>query len=332
MSSPSPTRYTDDNSVFFALTRMNPPTPGHLGLVKILINKAIEKGINHVYVCLSKTLDKGNPIECELKKKVLGDENQPFDAITMINSLKRKMIENTIEKEEKKTIRNMRIKVVCVSDEEHSPFHTIQNIIRNRIEAINKKNATDPIEDLEKINIFMVAGGDRIDFIDSVDKYYSNWPQVRTPILRDAPPRGGMTTFIEQTKTQEGIDALDIGLITKQEGWSGTMIRNIVIQGGNEKTNKPIFHKIYEGMLEPNVADTLYDAIWVGLNYNKSPKGATTKTKKSVTKTAKKTVTKKTTTKKVGGKRDNRKGQKKENAKLKKMEENQTKHIQKKRV
>lgn len=310
MSSPSPTRYTDDNSVFFALTRMNPPTPGHLGLVKILINKAIEKGINQVYVCLSKTLDKGNPIECEMKKKILGDENQSFDTITMINSLKRKMIEKTNDREKKKTIRDMRIKVICVSEEEHSPFHTIQNIIRKTIESINKKNATDPIEtmtvDLEKINLFMVAGGDRVDFIDSVDKYYSNWPQVRTPILRDAPPRGGMTTFIEQTKTQEGIDTLDIDLITEKEGWSGTMIRSIVIQGGVTKKNKPIFHKIYEGMLEPNVADALYDAIWAGLNYNKSPKINKATAKKTVTKTSNKTVTKRTTvtekSSKVGGK------------------------------
>lgn len=311
MISSPPTRYTDENSVFFALTRMNPPTPGHLGLVKILVNKAIEKGINHVYVCLSKTLDKGNPIECEMKKKVLGDETQPFDSITMINSLKRKMIQNTNDSDEKQKIKDMRIQVFCVSDDEHSPFHTIQNIIRRTIEAINVKNATGSMTvDLDQVNLFMVAGGDRIDFIDSVDKYYTNWPQVRTPILRDAPPRGGMTTFIEQTKTQEGIDALDIDLITEQEGWSGTMIRNIVIQGGNGRKNKPIFHKIYYGMLEPNVADILYDAIWDGLSNNKSPKVK----KKTVTKTANKTITKKTVTKKtvteksskIGGKKRRR--------------------------
>jgi len=308
MSSTPTIQYTNDNSVFFALTRMNPPTPGHLGLVEILINKAIEKGINHVYVCLSKTLDKGNPIECELKKKVLGDEEQPFEGITMINSLKRKMMEKTTDLEMKKGIKKMRIKLFCVSDEEHSPFHTLQNIIRKAIEAINVKNATDPIEtmqvDLEQINLFMVAGGDRIDFIESVNNYYSNWPQVRTPILSEAPPRGGMTTFIEQTKTQEGINALDIDLITESQGWSGTMIRNIVLQGGETKQNKPIFHNIYKGMLEPSVADILYDAIWSGLKNNKSPKAAKTTTKRTVSKsTAKRTVSKsaKKTVSKKGG-------------------------------
>ena len=98
MSSPHDNSiYTNENSVFFALTRMNPPMPGHLGIVEILINKAIEKGINQVYVCLSKVLDKGNPISCELKKSVLGDEKQACDRITMINSLKRKMIETLLQ-------------------------------------------------------------------------------------------------------------------------------------------------------------------------------------------------------------------------------------------
>lgn len=348
MSSSPTIRYTNDNSVFFALTRMNPPTPGHLGLIEILIHKAIEKGINHVYVCLSKTLDKGNPIECEMKKKVLGDDTQPFERITMINSLKRKMIEKTNGQSAEKQIKKMRIILFCVSDEESSPFHTIQNIIRKKIEAINRKNAMDSpekdeegrrkrkynstdTEELEKINLFMVAGADRVDFIDSVDSYYSKWPQVRTPILREAPPRGGMLSVIDQTKTQEGINTLDIDLITEQQGWSGTMIRNIVVQGGETRQNKPIFHKIYKGMLETFVADELYDAIWDGLKYNKSPK--MTKTAKKRPASKKSPMSKKSPNKskiaknsinsvKEGGKRYTKKIKKKSSKFMKSKKEN----------
>jgi len=302
MSSPHDNSiYTNENSVFFALTRMNPPMPGHLGIVEILINKAIEKGINQVYVCLSKVLDKGNPISCELKKSVLGDEKQAFDRITMINSLKRKMIEKISGAERlivQKKIQDMHIILICVSDYEPSPFHTIQKIILNKINSLNQQTTPESQEKeedridnkkqkrriaLDKINLFMVAGEDRVDFIDSVDKYYSKWAEVHTPILRMTLPRGGMVTFIEKTKTQEGIHTLDIDLIDSNGGWSGTMIRNIVSQGGETKRNKLIFQKIYNGMLETNVADILYDAIWDGLKNNKSP------SKKTARKTAKST-------------------------------------------
>ena len=289
-------KYTNLNSVLFALTRMNPPMPGHLALIEKLIRRAILMGIDHVYVCLSKTVDKSNPIECELKKTVLGDETQPFEAITMINSLKKKMIENTNDPEVKKKIKNMGVILLCTSEKESSPFHTILNVIRNVIEELNQQTILDDptglkrkhsessltprTENLEKINLFIVAGEDRTDFIESVEKYYSNWEQVNKPISKEVLLRGAMSIYIEQTKTQEGIRNLKIEEISKAHGWSGTMIRNIVIHGGETKENKDIFQKIYDGMLEPDVADKLYDAIWDGLHRDpkiKTPKLNTSK-------------------------------------------------------
>ena len=47
--------YTDKNALIFTIVRMNPPTPGHLFVIKQLIEKAVELNISTVYVFLSKT-------------------------------------------------------------------------------------------------------------------------------------------------------------------------------------------------------------------------------------------------------------------------------------
>ena len=85
--------YRPDNTIIFTLARMNPPTPGHLYLIRRLIEEAISKNIEEVYIILSKTNDNNeDPIPCPEKIYVLGDVNDLTK--TMINSLKQTMIDN----------------------------------------------------------------------------------------------------------------------------------------------------------------------------------------------------------------------------------------------
>ena len=66
--------YNNDNTFIFTISRMNPPTPGHMRLVKTLINLAISGNINHIYIILSKTDDDiKNPLKCENEKKQMED-------------------------------------------------------------------------------------------------------------------------------------------------------------------------------------------------------------------------------------------------------------------
>jgi hypothetical protein len=43
---------------------MNPPTPGHLVLIKTLIDKAIELGSEKAYIITSSSMDGKNPMPC----------------------------------------------------------------------------------------------------------------------------------------------------------------------------------------------------------------------------------------------------------------------------
>ena len=55
--------YTPDNTFIFSFVRMNPPTPGHLELIKTMIDKAIDLGVDKAYVITSSSLDGKNPLE-----------------------------------------------------------------------------------------------------------------------------------------------------------------------------------------------------------------------------------------------------------------------------
>ena len=56
--------YTPYNTFIFSFVRMNPPTPGHLELIKTMIDKAIDLGVDKAYVITSSSLDGKNPLPC----------------------------------------------------------------------------------------------------------------------------------------------------------------------------------------------------------------------------------------------------------------------------
>ncbi len=56
--------YKPNNTFIFSFVRMNPPTPGHLVLIKNLIDKAIELGSEKAYIITSSSVDGKNPMPC----------------------------------------------------------------------------------------------------------------------------------------------------------------------------------------------------------------------------------------------------------------------------
>jgi hypothetical protein len=64
--------YNNENAIIFTLARMNTPTPGHLLLVKELINYAISKNVEQVYIILSKTNNNSDkvPMPCKTKPRM----------------------------------------------------------------------------------------------------------------------------------------------------------------------------------------------------------------------------------------------------------------------
>jgi len=58
-------------SAVCTIARMNPPTPGHAGLIESMIRKAREYSLNDVHIILSGSVDFDNPLEYDAKREVL---------------------------------------------------------------------------------------------------------------------------------------------------------------------------------------------------------------------------------------------------------------------
>jgi hypothetical protein len=256
--------YGKDNSIIFAIARMNPPTPGHLGLIEILIEQAISKGVDHVYVCLSKTKDVKNPIFCDMKKTVLGDTERRSDEMTMINSLKKTMMEKASNDPVlSDKIHKMKVHLRCVPEEKGAtPFTVVKHIINEKIDWLTnnaKENGDDVYEcPVDGIKLFLVIGEDRKTMINDIRKCFAAWKQVSAAhgkILE----RAGMTDLIRISECPELLDSLEIQKVAKDE-WSATVVRNMV---GHKKEAK--FLQLYCQYLTEDVAKKLYDDIAEGL-------------------------------------------------------------------
>lgn len=95
------------NTIIFTIGRMNPPTPGHMGLIKNLIERAIQFGENKVGIILSHSVDsEKNPLECKEKRE--------FILSGMINALKEQMKRETPKDSDK--IDEIQVIIVCMDD------------------------------------------------------------------------------------------------------------------------------------------------------------------------------------------------------------------------
>ena len=82
--------YTPNNTFIFTFVRMNPPTPGHLLLIKNLIDKALEVGSEKAYIITSSSMDGKNPIPCNREtlpnpKKITKADKDVLDRMTQTN-------------------------------------------------------------------------------------------------------------------------------------------------------------------------------------------------------------------------------------------------------
>ena len=168
----------NNNTIIFTISRMNPPTPGHLLLIKKLIEEAIRQNVSKVYVILSKTNDNNeNPIDCQEKINILGKtDNNMNNMNNMVLSLKNQMKTDLERQElEPSILQNIRNKIdrtevffICVSPSQLSPIFPLYDIVRNYSEIPN-------------LNLFMIVGDDRAEFLDTiVDSFLFKIPNINS--------------------------------------------------------------------------------------------------------------------------------------------------------
>ena len=104
------------DKMIFTIGRMNPPTSGHQGLIRKMMEKALELGINRVYIILSGTVDdKKNPLTCKFKKDLIIGNSK--DVSSIVENLKRKWIdEKSLNKEEIEKVHKCQVIIICMND------------------------------------------------------------------------------------------------------------------------------------------------------------------------------------------------------------------------
>ena len=243
--------YTNENTLICTLARMNPPTPGHLFVIRKLIQEAIAHDIDNVYVILSKTNnDKNNPITCQMKKQVLG-EGEYGVSNKMINSLKKKMINEASYKSKASQIQDIAVNLICVPEEtKQTPFDQIYPIIKKLKGGVN---------------IIVIVGKDREDMMHSISDFYFKMDEVNSI---DGHAFSRSETEVPTTVTVSKVST----------EMSGTTIRKLV-----RENDKETFKSVYSPYLDELNIENLYAKIKEGMESKPSPKSTsiTRKRKKS---------------------------------------------------
>jgi nicotinic acid mononucleotide adenylyltransferase len=240
--------YNDTNTIIFTSSRMNPPTPGHLLLIKTLIEEAIRKNVYRVYVILSKTnTDNKNPIDCNEKVNLLSDIN---NRNSMVNALKQYMMNETSNEDMKSKIQNVNVFFRCVRPEQMTPFNQIT-------ELINEYSNMNPGRE-NFLNLFLIIGDDRADTLDKItDSYLLKNKAVHSVnglILK----REDMGLYKNMSKTQ--MEMLNINSVPL-DAFSASFIRNLVRFGLKDK-----FIEVYSPYLSTDVIERLYNEMIYGLS------------------------------------------------------------------
>jgi nicotinic acid mononucleotide adenylyltransferase len=232
----------DTATIIFTMSRMNPPTPGHLFLIQKLIEEGVKNNVDKVYVILSKTNDNNeDPISCENKIDVLGNIND-LDSMTV--NLKKQMINNENDTELREKIQNINVLYQCVKPEQKSPFSPLFDIIYSYPENQN-------------LNLVMIIGDDRKNLLDSVaDTFLFKNDRIKSfnGIVLDRPNMGKYKNM-----SREQLENLDISSVPLG-AFSASFVRNLV-----KYDLKDQFFDVYKNYIDEYKIDQLYEQIKEGL-------------------------------------------------------------------
>lgn len=247
------------NDIFiFSFVRMNPPTPGHLELIKSMIDKAFELGSTKVYVLLSNTVDEKNPLACNnATMQITPIPNVTYKSNILNNMIvkyKQHLIENEPDQTNKYKINNLEIKVICTSG---NPFGFISKTIND-----------DFIENgVNKVKLYGIVGSDRADFLNRIKNNFKDKSYISSVDGRVL-GREGMEDLLSRDINEENVNDIN------PSAFSASFVRGLV-----KKEKLGVFQKVYSKYLVPNQIQQLYDSIGLGLQMNQ-PTETVKKTKR----------------------------------------------------
>jgi hypothetical protein len=274
---------------------MNPPTPGHLVLIKNLIDKAVELGAEKAYIITSSSVDGKNPMLCsadtipKAKNKadgvVMSSMSSSADAVyksqvldEMIAAYKRQLIE---EASASKPAVAVAVEDVALTEEPIYNEEPKKGKCIGEMCAIAGGGRRDQIENLQVI--VLCSTGSPFGFINGVirrDFIDRGIPKINMFFIVGRDRADFLDTIVDTFKKYDYVSSID-GLILGREGmtelknaglgtrsiadidpsaYSASFIRGLVKNGQKEE-----FRQVYEKYLPAADIDKMFETIKIGL-------------------------------------------------------------------
>ena len=288
--------YKPDNLFIFSFVRMNPPTPGHLVLIKNLIDKAVDLGAEKAYIITSSSVDGKNPMLCSSdtipKPKNKADgvimssmsnnagavyKSQILDE--MITVYKRQLIEEAAANEA--PTEEVTVEDVALTEEPDAIEDTSKKgCIGNSCTIVGGGRR----EQIEKLQVIVLCStGSPFGFINGVirkDFIDKGIPKINMFFIVGRDRADFLDTIVDTFKKYDYVSSID-GLILGREGMTelkntGLGTRSIAdidpsaysasfIRGLVKNDQKEEFRQVYEKYLPSSDIDKMFETIKLGL-------------------------------------------------------------------
>lgn len=289
--------YTPDNTFIFTFVRMNPPTPGHLLLIKNLIDKALEVGSEKAYIITSSSMDGKNPIPCNRetiptpKTKADGiiiDQIVTSDLIykssilqDMITAYKRQLIDcDTVEEDAETATPETATPETAKPETATKEEKPKESCVGDSCEMVGGNRKSQ----IENLNVIVLCStGSPFGFINSIikrDFIDRGVPKINMFFIVGRDRASFLDTIIDYFKKQKFISSID-GQVLSREGmnelkisrpgecsiqdidpsaYSASFVRGLVKNGMRKE-----FNQVYNKFLSAVDIQKMFDTIQIGI-------------------------------------------------------------------
>jgi hypothetical protein len=273
---------------------MNPPTPGHLELIREMLTMAKNKGIKQVYIFLSEKQGAKDPISCADKATALTGVYNPITDINIwanVAEFVRDSMQNT-DKAAQANDAAINARSAAISATSANTNVNIQPKLKSMIQSLKDDMSIDVTVNTicfsgstvfkyidyyanklqktpESKSVYLVGffGGDRDDFGIAIEKSFKNKYSYFAPT---SSPRAGMEKFKNLYTNnpellivdKEHPDYHSMADIVNAGAMSASLVRLIVKQGFKGR-----FTELYQPYLDTDSIDKLYYAINWGMDH-----------------------------------------------------------------
>ena len=284
----------NSNTLVFTVGRMNPPTPGHLELIREMLTFAKAKNITQVYIFLSETRGAKDPIPCADKVAVLTgsyDHANNSNIWANVAEFARDSIQNVANNDQVAKA-NEAAALARNAANAAAAYVTVQPKLKSMIQSLKDDMSIDvtvnticfsgssvfkyidyyanklqKTPDSKSVYLVGFFGGDRDDFGLAIEKSFKNKYSYFAP---QSSPRAGMEKFKNLYTNNPELLIVDKGHpdyhsmadIVNAGAMSASLVRLIVKQGFKDR-----FTELYQPYLEADTINKLYNAINQGMEH-----------------------------------------------------------------